>query len=293
LALGKTKKLKKMKKNKKQEENRTFLTVRHFSDQNALKAYGHDAPLKPGQEKLLITTAEKILAELKESGKKVRFLYTAKTRRISETANLLAEVIRQNGASVVFQHDVRLEVMDQGDLILPDSYQDGEWFDPLDIAWDAICDEAYLNRNIFYRFGDSLGGKYPVLSTFSRLGESFGWLLINKYSLIYDLISGKFTKDDELLVIVSQSDLPLLIMELISLEGRLDVTPENLPYKSWEVYKSGLQDKMYDKNAEGDGNFDIAMGYVGKFNLSNFVKSGFDLIIKNAGLLLAEKKKLL
>ncbi len=284
-----------MEKHKRQIEGETFLTVRHLSDQNALKAYGHDAPLKLGQEGLLMTTAEKILTELKESGRKVVcFLYTAKTRRVVETANLLAEVLRKNGVSVVFEHDVRLEVMDQGDLILPDGYQDGEWFDSLDVAWDAICDEAYLNQNIFYRFGDNLGGKYPVLSTaFSRLGESLGWSMINKYSLIYDLIHGKFAKDDELLVIVAQSDLPLLIMELNALEGRLDVTPANLPYKSWEVYKSGLQDKMYDKNTEGDGNFDIAMGYVGKFNLSNFVKSGFDLIIKNASLLLAEKRRIL
>jgi hypothetical protein len=184
--------------------------------------------------------------------------------------------------------------MDQGEPNLPDGYQDGEWFDPLDKAWDAICDEAYLNRNIFYRFGDGLDGKYPVLSSaFSRVGESLGWSMINKYSLIYDLVHGTLTNKDELLVVVAQSDLPLLIMELQALEGRADVTPENLPYKSWEVYKSGLQDRMYDKNADGDGNFDIAMGYVGKYDLSDFVKSGFDLVIKNAGNLLAEKRSLL
>jgi len=272
-----------------------FFTVRHLHDQNALKSHGHDGPLKPGQEDLLKKTAEKILVELKESEKKVvRFLYTAKTRRIRETANLLAEILNLNGVSVVFQHDARLEVMDQGDLILPDSYQDGEWFDPLDAAWDAICDEAYLNRNIFYRFGDSLGEKYSVLKEgFSRPGESLGWSMINKYSLIDDLVHGTFTKDDELLVIVAQSDLPLLIMELQILEGRTDVNPKNLPYKSWEVYKSGLQDQMYDKNADGDGNFDIAMGYVGKFDLTGFARSGFDLTVKNAGLMLAGKRRLL
>ena len=272
-----------------------FLTVRHFSDQNVLRTCGHDGPLKTGQEEILKTTAEKIMAELKKSGKKVvRFLYTAKTRRMSETARLITEILHQNGVSVVLEHESRLEVMDQGDLDLPDDYQDGEWFDPLDFAWDAICDEAYLNRNIFYRFGDSLDGKYPALGTaFSRLGESLGWSLINKYSLIYDLIHGKFTKDDELLVIVAQSDLPLLIMEMKALECRSDITPANLPYKCWEVYKSGLQDKMYDKNADGDGNFDIAMGYVGKFNLTGFAQSGFDITVKIAGELLAQKRRLL
>ncbi|MES2930853.1 MAG: hypothetical protein V4665_03675 [Patescibacteria group bacterium] len=271
-----------------------FLTVRHFSDQNVLRTYSHDGPLKTGQESLIVVTAEKILAELQNSQKRaVRILYTAKTRRINETARLVSEILRQSGVSVVFEHDVRLEVMDQGDLILPDGYQDGEWFTPLDVAWDAICDESYLNGNLFYRFGDSLSGKYPILKgAFSRFGENLGWSLINKYSLIYDLAHDKFVKDDELLVIVAQSDLPLLIMELQILEGHTDVTLENLSYKCWEVYKSGLQAKMYDKNTEGDGNFDIAMGYVGNFNLSDFVKSGFDVTIKNAGLLLAERRLL-
>jgi len=48
----------------------SFLTVRHFADQNALKTYGHDGPLKPGQDDLLATTEEKIMVELRESQKK-------------------------------------------------------------------------------------------------------------------------------------------------------------------------------------------------------------------------------
>ena len=267
-----------------------ILTVRHFCDRNSLRSYGHDGPLKSGQEKLLVDTSEKILEELKGEKRAVRLLYTAKTRRIRETAKLLAEKLRENGVSVVFQHDIRLEVMDQGDLILPDSYQDGEWFTPLDVAWDAICDEAYCHGNMFYRFGDSSGGKYPELQqSFSRVGESLAWSLINKYSLINDLAHGSFSNDNELLVIVAQSDLPLIIMELEALRGRIDVNPYNLPYKCWEIYKSGLQEKMYDKDAQGDGNFDIPMGYVGKFNLSNLAKNRFDQVIKKAGLLLAER----
>lgn len=267
-----------------------FLTVRHFADQNALRTYGHDGPLKPGQKNLISATAEKVMAEINSSRvRTIRILYTTKTRRIKETADLIAMAV-QDSVRVVFQHDKRLEVMDQGDLVLPDSYQDGEWFDPLDIAWDAICDEAYLNDNIFYQFGDSLCGKYPILATaFSRLGESLGSSLINKYSLIYDLAQGKLTEDDELLVIIAQSDLSLLIMELQVLERMSNITSENLPYKSWEVYKSGLQEKMYDKNADGPGNFDVPMGYVGVFDLAGFTQSGFDITVRDAGFLLAKK----
>lgn len=267
----------------------SILTIRHFHDQNNLRSYGHDGPLKPGQEQLLAATVQRILEEL-QGRKTARLLYTAKTRRIRETVNLLSKKLGQNGISVISEHETRLEAMDQGDLILPDDYQDGDWFTPLDVAWDAICDEAYIYDNIFYRFGDSLSGKYPPLEkSFSRFGDSLGWSLINKYSLIYDLIHGYRTKEEELLVVVGQSDLPLIIMEMEELKNRPDVSPSNLPCKCWEIYKSGLQEAMYDNNAQGDGNFDIPMGYVAKFNLSDLKLDGFDKIIKTAGLLLAER----
>jgi len=103
----------------------------------------------------------------------LRILYTEKTRRINETATMVAEILRQNNIRVSFQHDKRLEVMDQGRLILPDNYKDGDWFTPLDVARDAICDESYHNCNLFYRFGDHLNGKYPILKdSFARTGES-------------------------------------------------------------------------------------------------------------------------
>jgi hypothetical protein len=265
-----------------------MITLRHFHDENMLKTYGHDGPLKPGQDSLIATTTQQIVSELQKSNKEIiRLLYTEKTRRISDTAYLVTERLSKFGINIVFQHDTRLEVMDQGDLILPDNYQDGDWFTPLDVAWDVICDESYHNFNLFYRFGDHLNGKYPILKdSFSRTGESMGWSLMHKYSLIYDLIHNKFIKNNELLLIAAQSDLPLLLMEFKALEGKYGITPENLPYKSWKIYKSGLQEEMYDKHAIGDGNFDIPMGYIGKFDLSNFAKSGFDQIIKNAGLLL-------
>jgi hypothetical protein len=279
----------KVKSNKMKND---FLTIRHFHDENALRTHGSNGPLKANQEDLIDKTAHEISSELLNTKKqKVRFLYTKKTRRIEETAKLISEKLINNGIEVVFQHETRLEVMDQGELNLPEDYQDGEWFTPLDIAWDVICDEAYGKKNIFYRFGDDLNGKYPVLTeSFIKRGQSIGSSLIKKYSFIYDLIHNKFFKEDELLIIVSQSDLPFLIMELQILSKETGVDSKNLPYKCWEVYKASLQDKMYDKKAVGDGNFDIPMGYIGKFDLSDFVKNGFDKIIKNAGVLLAGER---
>lgn len=265
-------------------KNFDFLAVRHFHDMNALRTYGHNGPLKPNQDKLLIDTVEKILHEFKQSKKtNIKIITTKKTHRHYDTACLIEKFLKEKGIKVNVHHDVRMEVMDQGDLILPEDYKDGDWFTPLDVAWDVICDESYIYKNIFYKFGDHINEKYPTLKeSFSRFGQSMGWSLINKYSIIYDLIHNKLNKEDEFLVIVSQSDLPLLLIELQILNNQKDINPENLPYKCWEVYKSGLQDKMKDKDAVGDGNFDIPMGYVEVFDLSAFKKTGFDEIINDA-----------
>ena len=261
-----------------------IVTVRHLHDQNALRTYGQDGPLVPGQEERIAKMCARVAKEA-AGYEKVRILYSQKTRRINDTAEMVANHLKSQGFEVELVHDIRLEVMDQGELNLPPDYQDGEWFDPLDKAWDAICDEAYLSHNLFYRFGDDIDGKYPALTgVFARVGESMGWSLLNKYSFIADLIE---QEDDlaELTVVVAQSDLPLLLieMEVLCRQGAAD--PASLPFQCWDVYKTtGLQEAMYDHEAasKGDGNFDIPMGYVGVFDFAFFEKVGFNHTLRQA-----------
>lgn len=269
-------------------ENIKFSVVRHLQDQNALLTHGHNGPLVPGQEKILDASVQTILKEMQESNKTaVKIIYTNKTNRIRQTAEILAQGLQKQNIPVSLQHEKRLEVMDQGDLNLPSDYKDGEWFSPLEKAWDAICDEAYLHDNIFYKFGDSKGkgGVYPELDTaFSRSGESMGWCLINKYSLINDVVQGNLdVKENEFLVIACQSDLPLILMELQELSKQANVTKQNVPTKSWEVYKDGgLQDKM---------GYDIPMGYTKTFDLTDFKKHGFAKVVAKAGRYLESKTR--
>lgn len=263
-----------------------FALVRHLRDQNALRSHGHDGPLEPGQENILDTTLKTVLQELSSSGKNaVRILYTNKTNRIRQTAEILGHKLQQNNIPVSFTHERRLEVMDQGDLCLPENYQDGEWFKPLEYAWDAICDEAYIYDNIFYRFGDPKGkGRYysELENAFSRYGQSLGWTLIHKYSLINDIVCQKLPiKDNEFLVIACQSDLPLILIELQILSSATGITPTNLPAKSWEVYKQGgLQDEF---------GYDIPMGYTRVYDLSSFLENKFIKIVSDAGKYLAQQ----
>lgn len=261
-----------------------IITVRHLHDENALRTYGQDGPLVPGQEERIAKMCARVSKEA-AGYKRVRILYTQKTRRINDTAEIVANYLKSQGFEMNLVHDTRLEVMDQGELILPPDYQDGEWFNPLDKAWDAICDEAYQARNLFYRFGDDLSGKYPALTgVFARVGESMGWSLLNKYSFIAELIE-KEVNPTELTVVVAQSDLPLLLieMEVLCRQGVADAA--TLPFRCWGVYKTtGLQEAMFDHEAakKGDGNFDIPMGYVGVFDFDLFKEAGFDHTLRQA-----------
>lgn len=265
-----------------------FAVVRHLRDENALRSFGHNGPLVPGQEDILNQTADEIIKVMEEEQKtSVRILYTEKTRRIKETADILCEKMTQRGIAVIMQHEKRMEVMDQGDLVLPENYKDGEWFTPLDKAWDAICDEAYLYDNIFYSFGDAKGKNqsYPELANaFSRTGQSMGWTLINKYSLICDILRSNIgLKENEFLVIACQSDLPLILIELQKLCGDPDVNSTNLPEKCWTVYKKGgLQDEF---------GYDIPMGYTKIYDLSELRDCGFVKIIDGARAFLEQKSQ--
>lgn len=252
-----------------------------MDDVNALREYGFDGPLKEGQEELLASIISGIEAEIKNKTT-IRILYTSKTRRIKETAQAIAECLSKK-YSVVMEDDIRLESINRGELILPENYQDGEWFYPLDEAWDIVNDEMFIYKNIFCRFGDNMNGKYPKLSeSFSKPGNSFGESLIKKFSLICDLIDRK--DNNELIIVVGQSDLPLLLIELMILSKEVEgVNAENLPYIYFDKYRSILpREVAYDR--EG-----IEFGQVETFDLLPIVETKMVEIIRKSHLLLYEQ----
>ncbi|MEL6649679.1 MAG: hypothetical protein AAFQ87_02620 [Bacteroidota bacterium] len=248
------------------------ITVRHMDDVNGLRQYGFNGPLKPGQEELLDSIVQNLTGLLSEKIQ-VKMLYSSLTRRIKETAEAVQARLLES-LSVELLDDPRLESIQRGVLILPENYQDGEWFNPLDEAWEAANDELFLERNPFYRFGDPYHGKYPHLEqSFAEPGNSFGEALMKKFSLITELIN----TEDELVVVVGQSDLPLLLRELFVLCREMDgVTAENLPYVYWDRYRSHEpKETAYDR--EG-----IPFGHVEQFDLSLFSETGMKEIISSA-----------
>ena len=261
----------------------SFVTIRHLEDQNALLSCGQDGHLVPGQESHAIKMAKEIMkVYLDGQFRGIRVLYTSKTRRIRETAQMVLSNLYQMGVKEAPKvHDSRLEVMDQGTLSLPNGYQDGEWFQPLKDAWDIFDEEAYTYRHLDYHFGDSKNGKYPILAeVFSRVGGTMGEVLRRKYSLIKELAR---KRDNGILTLVfSQSDLPLLIMELEYLCKQGFNDPGELPYASWDAYKNSIEAKMQSIPNGEAGNLDVPYGFVCPFDLGYFVETGFDVVIAKA-----------
>lgn len=261
-----------------------LICVRHLKDQNVLKSYGLDGPLVEDQEHLIDLSATKIKKEAEKLGfKKIRILYTDRTIRIDRTAHMLFEKLKMVNLDVTLFVDSRLDVFEQGEVLLPKNYKDGEHFDPLMHAWDVVCDEAYIYRNIDYRFGSGLGYKtYPILArSFLKSGESFADLLLRKYSLIENFLNHTLHEEDELLVMCTQSDLPLLLMEFEELAKDDSIRPENLPFDCWDVYKKRIQGKY---------NGDIPMGYTVSFDLMPLIQTGFFETIKQARQYLENRK---
>jgi len=251
-----------------------IICVRHLQDQNVLKSYGLNGPLVDGQEDKIESASKKILEETRNGNfNRIRILYTDKTIRIEQTAKMLASELKKNGEiEISTETDERLNIFYQGEVLLPINYKDGEHFDPLMQAWDAISDEAYIYRNIDYRFGDGYGfKKYPLLAkSFLKSGESVADLLIRRYSLIVDILSGKLRGENELLVLCTQSDLPLLLLELQEVGRMGNIRQEELPFICWQVYKEKIQ-----KNYNGD----IPMGYTISLDLSDLVNSDFKEVV--------------
>lgn len=238
------------------EKDNILICLRHLQDVNSLKTHGLDGPLIPGQEKKVKISAKKIqniLHKTKHEG--IKLFYTDNSKRVEQTALMLYSELSKK-YKVTKNVDKRLNIFDQGRLSLPDNYRDGRYFHPLTKAWDAFCDEAYLFRNLDYRFGCGQGyKKYPILKKyFKEEGENITNLLIRQYDFLIEILSEKKNSNSKHLKIVCGQDmLILLIKELLSLASSKEkFRPEELPFKCWEAYKNKLQGKNNDNTPFGN-----------------------------------------
>ena len=191
------------------ENPNEMMLSRHLDEIDDLKTYGRDAPLETSPENLekLERATEAIYQKIVSSGKKAVLFVTSPRVRAVETAELIAENLRQRDPSLKmrFSSNEDLRATEQGEFVLPEDYQQNDFFIGLDAATKIFTKEAHLSDeqgmedNIAYRFGDPIqlpdgSYKYPELAEyFTKTGESYAETLSRIFNSLL-VMSGKYDK---------------------------------------------------------------------------------------------------
>lgn len=231
------------------KEQAPMIGIRHFEDVNAIRKFGTDAGLHEGQENLATETAQQLIRIAEENEASRIELFSSDHKRTSETATLVDEAIKElkPGFSEV-KIDSRLRDLDQGEVILPSEYRDGELLEPLRDAWGHFWSETFEKGDMLYRFGESVSRdgsrKYSKLEgVFSVPGECYAQLAERYYDFIYSVLSQESTQASKSLMVVVGHSITFGIMHELSQIAKDYRYPYrrfigfgNLPKLTWQYF---------------------------------------------------------
>lgn len=130
--------------------------MRHFKDEDNLFE-ANDNPILNSELLKVGILAEIITSEAFKSNINHAYFFTSNKKRAIITAREIAKKI-ENVLPATIEIDPRIREIDQGNYILPPTYNPGDFYSPLAKAWGVYFAETFENKNITYRFGDPLGG---------------------------------------------------------------------------------------------------------------------------------------
>jgi len=222
--------------------------IRHGEDQNDLKNWMNDAPLLEewrfgdtgeitGQQ-----MATHICEEAISRGKDNVQIYVSPKQRAVQTSDLFIPYLEQE-LQVSRDTDYRIREFDQGVYLLPEGYQSGGHYQPLQDAWLALVQEITEN-NLDYRYGSAFVNgklKYPELSGhFFRHGENQAEFSERFYDFIIHLMCMAEIYPDTHFVIVTHAATVVRTHELLAVmedidKGRLNgFDPKDMGALEWE-----------------------------------------------------------
>lgn len=173
--------------------------------------------------------------------KRIKFIISPQIRA-KQTADLVIDGIRKARKDIdmdIFE-DKRILDLYHGEYVVPSSYRVGEKLPALGIANKAYTEQTFGHKNIDYRNGDPMDGRYPELvGLFSKYGESQREFSLRFYDFIESLINDVSTNNDTLYVIVAHTaivfrlfELSYLINELVDTRGSVAIG--DLSFREWE-----------------------------------------------------------
>lgn len=242
--------------------------MRHLEDENMLKSKGHDAPLKEGQESLLIEPVEKIIRECNEKGiTRVDIIASGQTRT-TQTGKMVKEQIKEHSShalNVKLMIDKRLMDLNQGILDLPEEYNDGDNFAPLKSAWEAFWTETFEKQNFLYKFGDPImemdgSTRYPALrGAFKECGENYAQFCQRFYDFLVDFVDQYAEKQYIMPVIIGHNATHALLHEFgqISADFSKEVVLKpielgDLPNITWNYFQKMRNDVLSRNPMHGE-----------------------------------------
>ncbi len=240
-----------------------IIGVRHLEDVDALMTYGFDTPLKEGQESTIDEITDKIIEDCKRLGKeRVDFIFSTQ-KRTNDTAILVKNGVlaKEAGLNISLQPDSRLVDLDQGKLIFPEGYKDGDFVPFLSVAWKAFWEQSFDKKNLLYRFGDPLKqldgtSLYPELdSMFSEFGESCAEFTYRLYDFLGSLEHRDY--DNTLNVIIGHTATVFIMYEFLEIAKDLSkqlvayVPLGDLPSISW-TYLDKVKKYLPEKLSHGN-----------------------------------------
>ena len=249
-----------------QKQNKEIMFAGHLDEIDDLKTYGRNAPLEDTLKNRedLNKIVNEIISRVKKYNKKAIMLVASPKIRAQETANLISTEIKKAGLNIkIFcVLEDNLKSPEQGEVILPENYTPGSFFDGLKVASDIFFKESLnpLNQNLHYKFGDPVlqsdgSYKYPELAKyFKESGETYAEAL-SRVLLAVTKMSQKTKKlDSGVEVVIVGHGFNYEILKGLSMlakkikEEGTRIKIEEIPYKLSEIYEartSRLKDTAY------------------------------------------------
>lgn len=240
-----------------------IIGVRHLEDEDALMTYGFDTPLKEGQEVTVNKIADQIIEDCKRLAKdRVDFIFSTQ-KRTADTASFVKDAVlsKNEDINISLQPDRRLADLNQGKLIFPEGYKDGDFVPGLSVAWKAFWEQSFDKKNLLYRFGDPIVQSdgtymYPELEPiFSELGESCAEFTYRLYDFLGSLEHRDY--DNTLNVIIGHTATVFIMHEFIEISKDLSkqfvphVPVGELPGLSW-TYLDKVKKYLPEKLSHGN-----------------------------------------
>ncbi len=185
-----------------------FYTIRHFEDANTLRSSGFDAPLIENNQKLIDSIQKYFIVEVQKQGMKCIRLYTPDKKRTLQTSKLLKCAFEDKHIMTDICIDNRLENINQGILKLPEKYNDGDHFRPLEEVWPIFWHNTFEKKDLLYRFGVS------HKENFVKLGNTYAETVEGYYNFLISFLENINLQDDTLHIIIGHSICLNIILEL-------------------------------------------------------------------------------